>query len=233
MRPVNFPAPSTNKTALCLAILLAAATAARGADANYFAGALGGFAVLSADHRAVVTPASSVTTAYGTSNGPAMMIYFGRHFTDQWSGQITYGWNRNDLELSSVGFDATGQRSYEEMRSSSQQSVIADLMLYFRGRRSFARPYLSVGTGWTRLTSTVTRVAATSGSPQLPPQKFSSSAPALRVAVGIDLFAKKNWAFRYSFAETIRSNPISAQLSPPAPRNLANFQNLFGLTWQF
>ena len=72
-----------------------------------------------------------------------------------------------------------------------------------------------------------------SGSPPMPPQEFSSDALPLRVAVGIDLFARKRWAFRYSFAETIRSNAISRQLSPPALHNLANFQNLFGLTWQF
>jgi hypothetical protein len=34
---------------------------------------------------------------------------------------------------------------------------------------------------------------------------------------------------RYSFSESVSGNPISAQLSPPGQRNLANFQNLFGV----
>jgi hypothetical protein len=203
------------------------------ASAQFYTGALAGFATLSVDHRAIVSPTSSVTSAYGTFNGPAFMVYFGRHFTDYLSGQITYGWNRNDLSLSSVRFDASGGSSYEEARKCRQQSVVADLLLYFRNRRSFARPYLSVGTGWTRLDSSLVGVNAVMGSPPMPPQEFSSSSMPLRVAVGIDLYAKKGWAFRYSFAETIRSNAISQQLSPPALHNLANFQNLFGIMKQF
>lgn len=203
------------------------------ASAQYFAGVLGGFATLSADHRAIVTPASSASAGYGTLNGPAVMVYFGRNFTDYLSGQVTYGWNRNTLSLSSVNFNSSGESSYQEARNCQQQSVIADFMLYFRNRRSFARPYLSVGTGWTRLESSLGRVGSVTGSPPMPPEAFSSNAVPLRVAVGIDLFPKKNWAFRYSFAETIRSNAISGQLSPPALHDLANFQNLFGITWQF
>jgi hypothetical protein len=220
-------------TALLLLMGVAATAGPCAASDNYFVGGFGGFAKLSADHRAEVGADASVTTAYSTFNGPAFMIYFGRHFTDQLSAQVTYGWSRNDLSLSSVRFDATGGSSYEEARDCRQQSVIADLMLYFRRRRSFVRPYLSVGTGWTRLESSLAQVDAVEGSPLMPPREFSSSAPALRVAVGIDIFARKNWAFRYSFGETIRSNAISQQLDPPAPHNLANFQNLFGVTWQF
>jgi outer membrane protein with beta-barrel domain len=226
----RFGGGGMNKFSAGLLLLVCLPSVAWG---QFFAGALGGFATISADHRALISAASSATSAYGTMNGPAFMIYFGRHFTDYLSGQITFGWNHNDLSLSSVGFDASGESSYEEARNSRQQSVIADLMLYFRSRRSFARPYLSVGTGWTQLESSLVRVEAVTGSPPIPAQEFSSSAPALRVAVGIDLFAKKGWAFRYSFAETIRSNAISQQLAPPALHNLANFQNLFGVTWQF
>jgi Outer membrane protein beta-barrel domain len=203
------------------------------ASAQYFAGVVGGLATLSADHRAIVTPSSSESAEYGTANGPAFMIYFGRHFTDYLSGQVTYGWNRNTLSLSSVGFNAAGNSSYDETRNCRQQSVIADFMLYFRDRRSFARPYLSVGTGWTRLTSSLTSVATETGSPPRPPQEFSSNAVPLRVAVGIDLFARKHWALRYSFAETLRSNILSRQLVPPGQHDLANFQNLFGVMWQF
>jgi hypothetical protein len=62
---------------------------------------------------------------------------------------------------------------------------------------------------------------------------FASTDPALRVAVGIDLGTADGWRFRYSFSETINRNPVSAQLSPPAQRNLANFQNLFGAIRSF
>jgi hypothetical protein len=66
-----------------------------------------------------------------------------------------------------------------------------------------------------------------------PPGAFSSTDPILRVAVGIDFRLKNGWAFRYIFSETIQPNPISRQLTPPADRRLANFQNLFGLVKQF
>jgi hypothetical protein len=64
-----------------------------------------------------------------------------------------------------------------------------------------------------------------------PPARFATTNPALRVAVGIDIGSTPAgpWRFRYSFSETISRNPISAQLSPTPPRNLANFQNLFGV----
>jgi hypothetical protein len=71
------------------------------------------------------------------------------------------------------------------------------------------------------------------GNPVLPPAEFSHSGPAFRVAVGVDVFLRGGFALRYSFSETIQSNPISKRLSPQGHRNLANFQNLFGLCWRF
>lgn len=62
---------------------------------------------------------------------------------------------------------------------------------------------------------------------------LDSSAVALQVAVGIDIRLYHGWAFRYSFAETTRSNPISSHLSPPGNRMLANFRNLFGFVKYF
>ena len=87
--------------------------------------------------------------------------------------------------------------------------------------------------GLVYFTSTEDQVLAVRGAPALPPKKFTSTEPALRVAVGIDLTLSLGWAFRYSFSETLRRNPISAQLSPPGQRNLANFHNLFGLIKTF
>ena len=236
MRRLTPSAIQYRKVGLYLLILglLMAGTADLGvARGQYFAGGMGGIATLSADHGTDISGSSSALTAYGTQNGPAFMIFFGRHFTDHISGQVTYGWNHNTITPDLVTFNGSGQSSYSEERDCRQQSVIADFMLYFRNRRSFVRPYLSVGTGWTQLESSLVRVVSVTGSPAMLPQDFSSNAPALRVAVGIDIFARKNWAFRYSFAETIRSNAISQRLVPPGPHDLANFQNLVGFTWQF
>ncbi len=124
-------------------------------------------------------------------------------------------------------------RLHEQIRTSSQHGVLGDLLVFFRNRRSSARPYLSVGAGFVRLRSTEVSINSIVGAPRLPPKQFTSTAPALRVAVGIDLALGRGWAFRYSFSETIRNNPISAQLSPPGRRHLANFQNLFGFVKNF
>ena len=47
--------------------------------------------------------------------------------------------------------------------------------------------------------------------------------------MGLDLTLGRGWRVRYSFSESVSGNPISRQLSPPGQRNLANFQNLFGV----
>lgn len=118
---------------------------------------------------------------------------------------------------------------YQEARDSSEQSVLGNLHLYFRNRRSWARPYLSVGTGVVRFQSKEVAISALTGMPALPPRHFDSAAAALRVAVGIDVTIHGRWAFRYTFSETIRGNPVSAVLSPSGQRNLATFQNQFGV----
>jgi hypothetical protein len=66
-----------------------------------------------------------------------------------------------------------------------------------------------------------------------PQGELASTHAALRVAVGIDLATASGWSFRYSFSETISGNPVSPHLTPPARRNLANFQNLFGAVRYF
>ena len=106
-------------------------------------------------------------------------------------------------------------------------------MVSFRKRESRVRPYLLAGGGVVRFDSPASTIDLVAGSAQLAPGGFSSSDPAIRVAVGIDVFIKGGWAFRFTFAETIRSNPISEQLLPPGQRGMANFQNLFGFVKQF
>jgi hypothetical protein len=66
----------------------------------------------------------------------------------------------------------------------------------------------------------------------VPPQVDTLKLP-LRVAVGIDLLFRRGWGFRYSFSETMTSNPFSVTLDPPGSRRLANFQNLFGFVKYF
>jgi len=122
---------------------------------------------------------------------------------------------------------------FEQRRRSMQHAFIGDVLIYFRSRQSWARPYLSGGGGGVRFQSAAQSVVALRGDPSLLPSEFSSTALALRVAVGIDLTFRSSWAFRYSFSETIRTNPVSARLTPAGERNLANFQNLFGIVKLF
>ena len=53
------------------------------------------------------------------------------------------------------------------------------------------------------------------------PREISSLRPALQVAVGVDVKIGEGWDFRFAFSETISANPISKELTPFAPRNLA------------
>jgi Outer membrane protein beta-barrel domain len=196
-----------------------------------YAGVLGGLATLSADARSQLSAQGLNASLYKPENGPALNLFAGAHLTQYLSLQANYVWNRNDLTMSSTS-PASGS-FYEERRKSSQHALIFDLLVYFRRRDSHLRPYLSAGTGIAQLSSTHERVLALSGAPSLPPSRFSSTRPALRVAVGMDVAISRRFAFRYSFSETIRHNDISAQLSPAGQRGLANFQNLFGLGVHF
>jgi len=203
------------------------------ASGQFYAGALGGLSTLSADARSVIGPQGASFSLYKPENGAAAALFLGRHLTDYLSLQADYGWNRNDLTLSATAPSPLGQTLYQEARDSSEQNILGNLLLYFRNHRSWARPYLSVGSGVVRFHSREVGLSALMGAPALPPQEFSSVAAALRVAVGIDMTIHGRWAFRYTFSETIRSNPISARLSPPGQRNLATFQNLFGIVKVF
>ena len=215
-------------------LLLASLSSVRlWAEGRTYAGALGGISTLSADHRSEISATSSAISAYKPENGPTFNVFMGRHLNNYLTVQGSYGWNRNDLALGSLSISEAGQNTYEQSRSSSQHAAFADLLLYFRNLRSRVRPYLSVGTGWVHLESTAGQLRTVVGSPQLPPARFVSDTPATRFTVGIDLYAIKGWAFRYSFSETIRSNAISSELVPPGQRGLANFQNFFGFLKQF
>ena len=201
------------------------------AQVTPFAGALGGVATLSADARSLPTSQGLNVSLYKPENGPAVNLIAGVHLNQYLSVQASYVWNRNGLTLSS---SSSGPNSfYEERRKSSQQAVLFDLLVYFRRLDDRLRPYLSAGTGVVRFSSAQERLVALRGTPVLPQTRFSSTRPALRVAVGIDVALTHRVALRYSFGETIRHNDISAQLSPSGERLLTNFQNLFGFVVRF
>ncbi len=196
-----------------------------------FAGVVGGVATLSADARSLTSPQGLNISLYKPENGPALNFFAGAHLNPYLSIQASYIWNRNDLTLSSSS--PASNSFFEERRTSSQNALIVDVMAYFRPLESRLRPYLSVGAGPARFASSRQAEIVMGGTPPLPPEHFSSVRPALRVAVGIDVRLAHHLALRYSFSETIRHNDISAQLSPPGQRSLANFQNLFGLAFHF
>jgi hypothetical protein len=201
-------------------------------EAQVYAGLLGGVATLSGDSRSLLGSSSSFSS-YDPKNGPALEVLLGKHLSDYFTVQGEYIWNSNTLILTSAVLSNGAQHGYEERRSSSQQSVIGDLLIYFRKRGSRLRPFLSVGGGLVHLTSSQQQIDQLIGAPVLPPRQFSSNKIAFHVPVGMDVNLTKGWSFRYTFSETLTTNPISDRLNPPAMHNLQNFQNLFGIIKQF
>ena len=203
------------------------------AQAQVYAGILGGVSTLSGDARSLLNPDSTEFSSYDPRNGGAVEILAGRHCSDYFTIQVDYIWNRNALTLTSAAFNNGTQQAYQETRRSSQQSVIADVLVYFRKRDSRLRPYLSVGAGLIHFASSQERIEKVLGTPGLPPQRFSSNMIALHVPVGMDVNLGKGWVFRYTFSETLSKNPVSDRLLPPGQHSLKNFQNLFGFVRQF
>ncbi len=214
---------------LVLLCLVVSASTLRAAVIPY-AGAIGGIATLSADAGSKTTPQGLMLSSYSPSNGGALNVFAGAHVHDYFSLQGNYIWNENELVLNSSSSSGT---FYQQARSSSQHAAVLDFLLYFRNRDSWVRPYLGVGGGIIHLSSKAERVIGIGGSPVLPPAAFSSTRPVFRAHVGIDLRILPKVDFRYSFSEFIGHNDISKHLSPPGPRRLANFQNLFGFVVRF
>jgi len=180
-----------------------------------------------------LNPGSTAFSSYDPKNGGAVEVLAGRHFSDYFTIQADYIWNGNALTLTSAAFNNGTPQGYQETRRSSQQSVIADVLVYFRKRDSRLRPYLSVGTGLVHFISSEERIEEVLGTPNLPPQRFSSNMIALHVPVGMDVNLGKGWALRYTFSETLSKNPVSDRLLPPGQHSLKNFQNLFGIIRRF
>jgi hypothetical protein len=216
-----------------LLLWLGTATRAHAQDEDrLYAGVLVGVSTLSADARAATQPTRAEVSLYKPENGPALNLFVGVHLGRYFTVQSNYVWNRNDLTLFSSVTSAEGGRFYEQPRTSTQHAGVVDALLYFRAIGSGIRPYLSTGVGLVRFESEATGNGVAGGLPS-PDGEIASTHLALRVAVGIDLAMGERWSVRYSFSETISGNPISARLTPPGERNLANFQNLFGIVRRF
>ncbi len=197
------------------------------AQASYFAGGAAGISTLSADAQTSITRDTTAISLYRPFNGPAVNVFAGIHLTDVFTLQANYVYNANDLMATSTQVAGGREDLFEQRRESVQHAFIGDLLVYFRNRRSWARPYLSSGIGGVRFRSIAQNIVSVRGTPNLLPVEFTSTAPALRVAVGIDVTVHHGWAFRYSFSETIRSNPVSAHLVPAGERKLAKFSKSF------
>lgn len=201
------------------------------AEVTLYAGAIGGIATLSADAGSQSNSKGLRLSSYSPTNGGALNIFVGFHPHDYFSVQVNYIRNRNDLVLNSS--NSVSNTFYQQARGSSQHAGVLDFLLYFRKRNSWIRPYLGTGGGIIHLNSKAERLIDSGGAPALPPFSFSSTRPVFRSHVGMDLRISSRLNFRYSFSEFIGKNDISKHLSPPAPRRLANFQNLFGFVLRF
>lgn len=211
-------------------ILLLCSCCCLGAEPRFYAGALGGVSSLSADASSIIGQSAAATSSYKPENGAVFGVFGGVHLNDFLSLQANFMRNRNDLTLAAV---QSPNSAYEQLRQSSQLGGAGDVLVYFRRLRSRVRPFLSAGVGAVRFKSEVRALTQRRGSLVPPPREFRSVNPALRVAVGIDLEVGRGWSFRYSFLEAIQRNSISAQIAPPGQRNLATFQNLFGVVTSF
>jgi hypothetical protein len=195
-----------------------------------YAGATGGIATLSADAGSQRVAQGLNLSSYAPENGGALDLFAGADLHDYLSLQGDFIWNRNQLRLNSSS--ASGA-FYQQDRGSSQQAAIFGVLIYFRRRCARIRPYLGGGAGIAHLSSAAERLVGSGGAPALPPSEFSWTGPVWRTHVGLDLRLVRSFDFRYSFSETIGHNEISNKLSPPGPRGLANFQNLFGFVVRF
>jgi hypothetical protein len=198
-----------------------------------YAGVLGGVTSLSGDARSLLGPGSTAFSSYDPENGGAVELLVGKHLSDHFTLQGNYIWNANDLTVTAGSFMGGTQSGYAELLGSSQQSLIGNILVYFRNRESRLRPYLSVGTGLVHFSSSQERLDQSFGTPVLPRRNLSSNMIALNVPVGMDVRLGRGWAFRYTFSETISKNPIDDQLSPSGQHSFKNFLNLFGFIKRF
>ena len=200
-------------------------------ESRAFAGALFGVSALSADAQAATAGVDAAVSLYEPKNGVALNVFGGFHLAQYFAIQVNWMWNRNDLRLVSSNTSPQVGGFYEQDRASSQHGVVFDGLIYFRRLDSSIRPYLGTGLSVVHFSSQEIGFRAHGLRP--PAGELTSTHISLRSHVGIDFRLSRHLAFRYSFSETIRSNPICPSLTPPGRRPLMNFQNLFGLATRF
>jgi outer membrane protein W len=212
----------------CLTCLPAAAQE----DSRVFAGGLFGVSALSPDARAVITESDAAVSLYNPEIGLALNVFAGVHIARYFSVQANWMWNRNDVTLISSFATPQGGGHYEQLRHSNQHAFVLDGLIYFRGLDSAVRPYLGTGLSVLRFSGSDIVSSAANGL-EPPTGDIVSTHIGLRSHVGIDFRLSRNVSFRYSFSETLSSNPISPALTPPALHTFMNFQNLFGFVGRF
>jgi hypothetical protein len=200
-------------------------------ESRAFAGALFGVSALSADAQAVTAGADAAVSLYDARNGSALNVFGGTHVAQYFAIQVNWMWNRNDLTLVSSYTSPQAGGFYEQTRDSSQHALVFDGLIYFRRMDSSIRPYLGTGLSVVHFSSEERDSRAQGLSP--PARAIRSAHIGLRSHVGIDIRLARTVAFRYSFSETISSNPVGPSLTPPGQRRLMNFQNLFGFVSRF
>jgi hypothetical protein len=196
-------------------------------DSRVFAGGLFGISALAADAQAVTSGSNAALSLYKPENGAALSLFGGVHLAQYFSVQANWMWNRNDVTLVSSALTPQSGAYYSQRRHSHQNAAVLDGLVYFRRLNSAVRPYLGTGLSILRFSSKAI-VETSSHGIGSPAGSIESTHVGLRSHVGIDIRLSRHISFRYSFSETISGNPISPSLTPPAPRRLANFQNLFG-----
>jgi hypothetical protein len=138
-----------------LVILFLMAVLAMSQD-NFVAGA-GGISTLSADARVVGSPPESIS-AYKPENGPTFSLSAGRHLSEHFSVQLSYGWNRNRVLLS--GNEISSQSSYELPLRISAHTVVGEAMAYFRLLQTPGQPFARLSVGQARDESVRARISA-------------------------------------------------------------------------
>src|SRR6516162_1695751 len=73
-----------------------------------YIGVIGGVSTLSADARTDLDSNSATTSSYKPENGPTAGVFVGLHWSNYFSIQGDYLWNRNLVTLDSLAASTTG-----------------------------------------------------------------------------------------------------------------------------
>ncbi len=185
--------------------------------AETFAGGGIGVSVLSEAAKAAVDSNGTASSSlYHAGKGPIAHAFAGWRFHDYMAVQGQYVWTRNSIHIQSV----RGAAFFQQQLNVAQNEFGADFLLFFRDRKSWIQPFLTVGIGVTRFSGAGDAA------------RVNASKMGLRVAAGVDVMSRGAWGFRYAFLETIGGNPIAGALNPPAGQGLMTFKNLFGVIWR-